>query len=292
MSMIKKALEKAKAERGEQETIVDPTKRPAGPREQAGKIDRVNVPSEKLEGGRASVYSQTKVINPSITRMVENKIVVMDEDNPICDRFKLLRTRIFHLTRAKGWNTILVTSCGIDEGKSLVSTNLAVSMAHDVRQTSLLVDLDFRRPTVSRLLDLGTHFLGLESYFLEGLPLDEILINPGIENMTVLPSAGNVKNVPELMGSPKMEALILELKERYKDRYIIIDSPAINVCPDPLVILEYVDAVLLVARANQTALDSIDAAMELIPKEKILGFVLNDAIEDEVSGYYNYGYGR
>ena len=79
----------------------------------------------------------------------------MDENNPVSDQFKLLRTRIFQHTRAKGWNTLQVTRFRRGEGKSLVAANLAVSMARDTRQTTLLVDLDLRKPTVRKLFGLG-----------------------------------------------------------------------------------------------------------------------------------------
>ena len=244
-----------------------------------------------LPGVSSPQYSRTRVIQVTPEDLEKNRILATDEKDPVSDQFKLLRTRIFQHTRAKGWNTLQVTGFNADEGKSLVAANLAVSMARDTRQTTLLVDLDLRKPTVHRLFGLGRDLPGIESYLLGDTPLEEIIVSPGIEKLTLLPAYGSSLDATEWMGSPKMEALVRELKERYEDRYVLFDSPGINVCPDPLVVAEYVDALLLVARADSTTRESVKAAVELVPKEKILGLVLNDAKEEEPSGYYRYRYG-
>ena len=246
---------------------------------------------ERLRGAVTPSYSETRVVQVPREELQRNKILTLDEDTAVSDQFKLLRTRIFQHTRPKGWNTIQVSGFGAGEGKSFIAANLAVSMARDTRQTTLLVDLDLRKPVVRKLFGLGEDVPGIESYFLDDTPLEKLLVSPGIEKLTLLPAAHSVRDATEWMGSPKMEALIRELKERYEDRYILFDTPGINVCPDPLIIAEYVDALLLVARADCTTQDSVTAAVELVPREKILGFVLNDAQEEDPFGYYRYRYG-
>jgi Mrp family chromosome partitioning ATPase len=73
-----------------------------------------------------------------------------------------------------------------------------------------------------------------------------------------------------------MEALVGELKERYKDRYIIFDTPPMNGFPDALVFSGYVDSMLLVARAGYTSRTSVEKTVDLIPREKVLGLIFND----------------
>ena len=147
------------------------------------------------------------------------------------------------------------------------------------------MDLDFRRPSLARILGLGAECIGLKSYFLDDTLLEKLFVSPGIRKLAVLPAGGKLTNAAELLGSPKMEALVKELKNRYTDRYIIIDTPAINACPDPLIISEYVDAVLLVAKSGHTTRESIKAAMERIPKDKVLGVIMNE-MESTETGYY------
>ncbi|HEC32423.1 MAG TPA: exopolysaccharide biosynthesis protein [Deltaproteobacteria bacterium] len=272
MSRIKKALEKAKAERmalEQQERVVEKPKE-----------------TEKVEAPR---YFKTRVIQVSEEKLLLNKVVAVDEDDPVTDQFKLLRTRILHRTRSQGHNTIQVSGFDTDEGKSLVAVNLAICMAKDTRQTTLLVDVDFRKPTVYQLLDLGDDIPGLKSYFEGEAQLEELFVNPGIEKLTVLPAGGRLTNAPEVVGSPKMEALVKELKTRYSDRYIIFDTPGLNTCPDSLVFSEYVDAMVLVGRSDYTSQESIKTVMNLIPREKLIGTVLNDSQWlDSLAYYYRY----
>ncbi len=273
MSRIKKALEKARAERTalEQQRKEEPQK-PAA--------------EKKVEAPR---YFKTKVIEIPEERLLRNKVVAVSEDDPVTDQFKLLRTRILSRTRSQGHNTIQVSGFDTDEGKSLVAVNLAICMAKDTRQTTLLVDADFRKPSVHKLLELGNDVKGLKDYFEGNATLEELFVNPGIEKLTVLPAGGRITNAPEIVGSPKMEALVKELKGRYPDRYIVFDTPGLNTCPDPLVFSEYVDAIVLVARSDYTSQESIKTVMNLIPREKLIGTVLNDSQWlDSLAYYYRY----
>jgi capsular exopolysaccharide synthesis family protein len=221
------------------------------------------------------VYSRTKVIQVSPAALSNNR-VVLDEDNQVAEQFKILRTQLFNRTRPQGWSTIQITGFDAGEGKSLIATNLAISIARDSRQTTLLVDLDFRNPSIHTLLGLGADVPGLASFFAGETGLEEILINPGIEKLTVLPAGGRILQAPELIGSSKMEALVRELKGRYKDRYIIFDTPPMNGFPDALVFSEYVDSIILVARAGHTSRMSVENTMDMLPREKVLGLVFND----------------
>lgn len=276
MSRIKKALEKAKAEKALEEGSEGRATERAG---------RAAAPSDEAARAHAPVRTRTRVVPTSPEVLRTNRIVGAAPGDPEAEPFGLLRTRILQRTRHKGWNTLQITGFGVGEGKSLVSANLAVSMAKDTRHTTLLVDLDFRRPSIHRLFGLEEGAKGLDAYFLEGVPLDEILVSPGIEKLALLPTTGVISDATELMGSPRMEALVRELRERYEDRYILFDTPAINVCPDPLVIAEYMDAMLLVARAGRTKAASIEAALDQIPREKVIGLVLNDASGPEAGAY-------
>lgn len=268
MSRIKKALEKAKAQRMASEDM--------------------NVPRAHKAAAQTQppIYHTTKVIDIPRNTLLSNRIVTIDEENPATDYFKLLRTRILHKTRPENRNTIQISGFDPHEGKTLVAVNLAVSMAMDTRQTTLLVDLDFREPSVHKLLGLSENVTGLKSFFEGKVGLEELFINPGIEKLTVLPAGGRIPNSTEIIGSPQMEELVKELKQRYIDRYIIFDTPGLNTCPDPLVFSSYVDAIVLVARAEHTTVDTVEAAMELIPHEKLIGTVLNDATGQDASSYY------
>jgi capsular exopolysaccharide synthesis family protein len=201
--------------------------------------------------------------------------VILDDTDYVTEQFKLLRTLIFNFMRPEGLNTLQITGFGPGEGKSLIAANLAVSIALDSRQTTLLVDLDFRNPSVHCLFDLGEAAPGIASYFYGEAEIEDILVNPGIDKLTILPAGCPTFQAPELMGSAKMEALVKELKERYPDRFIIFDTPPMDGVPDALVFSQYVDALILVGRAGFTTRESVKRAGELVPREKVLGLVFN-----------------
>ncbi len=246
--------------------------------------ERAPVKLSKL-GDACPVYSRTKVVPLSPGALAKNRII-LDENNKVAEQFKILRTLLFNRTRPQGLSTIQVTGFDAGEGKSLIATNLAISIARDSRQTTLLVDLDFRNPSIHTLLGLGAEVPGLASFFAGEAGLEEILINPGIEKLTVLPAGGRILQAPELIGSPRMEALVRELKERYKDRYIIFDTPPMNGFPDALVFSEYVDSIILVARAGYTSRTSVENTMDMVPREKVLGMVFNDVKSKDLNGEY------
>lgn len=230
-------------------------------------------------------YSRTQVIPLHTMALSKNKII-LDEDNQVAEQFKMLRTLLFNRTRSQGWSTVQITGFDAGEGKSLIATNLAISIARDSRQTTLLVDLDFRNPSIHTLFGLSPEVPGLTSFFADEAGLEEILINPGIEKLTVLPAGGRVLQAPELIGSSRMAALVKELKERYEDRYIIFDTPPMNGFPDALVFSEYVDSIIMVARAGHTSRISVENAMDMVPREKVLGLVFNDVRSKDLNGEY------
>ncbi len=278
MSQITKALEMAKVDRACANILEEPESTALiSPVEPGGVThDHDNGSSPPP---REVEFTETRVVELSKDALLENRIVAIDQGSSAAERFNQLRTQVFQRTRPKGWNTVQVTSFGVGEGKSTIAANLAVCIARDTRQTTLLVELDFRRPSLARLLGLDPRRAGLKSYFLDDTPLQELFISPGIKKLTMLPAGGQVDNPAELLGSPKMEALISELKRRYCDRYIIFDTPGISLCPDPLIVSEYVDSVIMVARNGWTTKESIRAAAEKIPKAKFLGVLMNETME-------------
>ncbi len=93
----------------------------------------------------------------------------------------------------------------------------------------------------------------------------------------------------ELLGSQRMKALVAEMKNRYSDRYVIFDSPPLLSGADALTFAQLVDCVILVVEEGKTPIKEIQKAVELIPKEKFMGFVLNKSNMSK-KGYYSYYY--
>jgi capsular exopolysaccharide synthesis family protein len=188
--------------------------------------------------------------------------------------------------RANRWKTLAVTSPGEGNGKTLTSINLAISLAREVNQTILLVDLDLRRPS------LGGYFLdgptrGLSDFLTEGVEVADLLIHPGIERLVILPGNHSFTQSSEMLSSPRMVQLVHEFRTRYPDRLTLFDMPPLLAGDDVLAFLPYVDAVVLVIEEGKTTKGELAQAYELLGEKNIIGTVLNKS-EDASSGigYY------
>jgi capsular exopolysaccharide synthesis family protein len=220
------------------------------------------------------VYTQTRVVNVSAATLEANRVINGADNSPAVTAYKLLRTQVLRSMHRNGWNVLGVTSPGAGEGKTLTAVNLAVSLALDVNHTVLLADLDLRRPGVHRYfgLDAGR---GLSDFLAEDFDLREILFNPGLQRLIVLPGGAPLVNSAEMLSSPRMVWLAQELRSRYPARIVLFDLPPLLAADDVLAFAPYLDAVLLVVEEGRTGRDDLAQARELLRDIPVLGPVIN-----------------
>jgi non-specific protein-tyrosine kinase len=271
MSKLKKAMEKAKQARGMDSAGLFPDEKvlPAPFRREEG----------HREGARQEVtpeYTRTKKAKIDLSTLKRNRIVSLFHEEAMSDQLKILHTQVMNKVENLGGNSLLITSAKPREGKTTTAINLAVSISHKVDRTVLLVDTDIRKPTIHRYLGLDDS-MGLSDYLLGRAEIPDLLINPDIEKMVILPGGSPLTNSSELLASPRMEALAQEIKSRYRDRFIIFDSPCLLSCADAHVLSEYVDGVLLVVESEKTASTDLEKALGLLAGKRIIGTVLNKA---------------
>jgi len=231
----------------------------------------------------------------------DDKLVAYREPGSVVsEQFRKLRTQLLTLNLPGQPKTIMVTSASEGEGKTLVSTNLATILAHDLHSHALLVDADLRNPALSRWFGLHNG-RGLSDYLTGGAELPELLLKTKIAKLSILSSGTARDNPVELIGSKRMEALVNELKNRYSDRYIIFDSSPLLATTEPSVLTKHVDGIIVVVRAGATPRETVKQALTAIDPTKIMGIVLNDLalhskdLNARYFGtsryYYRYGYG-
>lgn len=206
------------------------------------------------------------------------------------EQFRTLRTRILRLAQDRPRKLLLITSPALGDGKTLVSSNLAMSLARRVDAKVLLVDCDLRRPAVHRFFGLnGGEQPGLHDYLTGQVPLEKVIWRYGGSSLHVL-SAGSVPDNPsELLGSQRMERTVRYLAGQFDS--VVFDAPPLNPVADPAILIPLADGVLTVVRYGRTGRAGLKRALEAIPEEKFMGLVFN-AAEMKFSGYYyNYDYG-
>jgi len=206
------------------------------------------------------------------------------------EQFRTLRTRILRMAQDNPHKLLLVTSPAPGDGKTLVSSNLAMSLARRVDARVLLVDCDLRRPSVHRFFGMtGDDQSGLHEYLTGQVPLEKVIWRYGGTSLHVLTAGPVPDNPSELLGSRRMERTVRYLASQFD--CVVFDAPPLNPVADPAILIPMADGVLTVVRYGRTGRAGLDKALEAIPEEKFLGLVFN-AAEMKFSGYYySYDYG-
>ncbi len=236
--------------------------------------------------GTLSTEAPLDVKNPHIVTLTEL-------GSPIAEEYRRLKSMLIRETKADFLNTIMVTSAVEGEGKTITSINLAVTLAQEIDCNILLVDADLRKPMVCEYLGIDYEY-GLADYIRGDVDLSEVLIRTGRENLVVLPAGKVPENPAELMSSEKMKNLVTELKQRYMDRYIIIDTPPILSFAEAISIGSLVDGIVFVIKEGRVQKKSIDNALGLLKDLNVLGLVFNSVSLVNREGYPDrysyYGY--
>jgi capsular exopolysaccharide synthesis family protein len=204
------------------------------------------------------------------------RIIARHTRSPQADVFRMLRTKILHIMTQSNYRTLAITSPNYGDGKTTIALNLALSLALDVKQTVLLVDLDLRKPNLHDFLNKDPH-VGLSNYLMKDTPLQDCMVRLPIDRLNTLPAGPPLEHSSEILGSPKMAALARELKARYADRIIIYDMPPVLAQDDPIAFLPNVDAALLVIGNGITRVDEVKQCLDALAKANVIGTVLNNS---------------
>jgi protein-tyrosine kinase len=210
----------------------------------------------------------------------------------IAEQIRKIRTFIFHSPTWSHKKVFMVTSSLPSEGKSLISANLAVSIARGEDKNVILIECDLRRPSLYKLFKYQPSS-GMAEILQGKKTLDECLIKTSIERLELLHATKELPSNPsELLESKNMALLFEEIRDRYPERYIIVDTPPVQATVDPKVISKYVDGVIFIVKYRYTRQMDYKASITVFPKDKIVGTVLNavDAMPATIYKYKKYNY--
>jgi capsular exopolysaccharide synthesis family protein len=183
----------------------------------------------------------------------------------------------------------MVTSTAPGEGKSFIASNLAISIAQSIDEHVLLMDCDLRKPSIDAMFGFND-VNGLSEYLLTAKPISSLLLATFLNKLKILPAGHIPDNPSELLSSDLMKNLLGEVKSRYEDRYIIVDTPPPYVTSETSALARQIDGIILVVRQGRTIKQDILDVIEIYGRDKIIGVVYNDA--KALIGYGKYGYGK
>jgi len=220
------------------------------------------------------------------------------ERGPAVEQFRSLRSRIFELRDISPLKTILVSSGLPQEGKSFISTNLALSLARHKNSKVLLIDGDMRRYTLHQILGCESN-PGLADYLAGKASITEVMQRPEplqsptpgatpiLPNLTFIAGGNGGDKAADLSGSPRFGELIRQTTPYFD--WIIVDSSPVLPVSDAVNLARSCDGVLLVARGGVTKFSVAQRAQSELKASNILGFVLNAVLEmPQVGSYYGY----
>jgi capsular exopolysaccharide synthesis family protein len=223
---------------------------------------------------------------PRIKKLDSNtkaQAVASNVDRHVTETFRTIHSALKLSDESKNAKVIITTSTVPGEGKSFISSNMALTYANHGEKT-LLLDGDLRLPNVARSLQLENE-RGLLTFMDGEAELDDVLVKEVYPNLDVLPSGGKSKNPTQVLNSSTFESMLADLRDRY-DR-IIIDTPPLAAVSDALNLLPLVDGILYVIKFNtvkrKTAVVNVRRLWE--SNTPVFGAILNN-ITSSLSSYY------
>jgi capsular exopolysaccharide synthesis family protein len=233
--------------------------------------------------GPVPAFAQTR----NLDGIPKDMITVHSPRSTASESFRGVRTGILFSSADKAPQTILISSAGPSEGKTVCAVNLAVIMAQAGSRV-LLMDFDMRRPRIHQLFDIGRD-IGVSNLLVGDAEIKDALVSPETPNLDVIPCGPIPPNPSEIIGSHRMETLMEALRKDY-DR-IIIDSPPLTAVTDSVILSQSVDGVVLVIRAGDTPRQIVLNGVTQLKSvnSRVLGAVLN-GVNTGKSSYYYYQY--
>ena len=207
--------------------------------------------------------------------------------SPAAEAYRALRTNVEFASVDAPLHSLLVTSAVPGEGKTLTAANLAVAFAQAGKRV-LLVDADFRRPSVDRVFGLpnGRGFTTLFRY--DVVTLTTVTQQVDQDNLHVLTTGPTPPNPSELLGSQRMRSMLAEMESLYD--LVVVDSPPVRAVTDATILSSLVDGTVLVVDAVVSRHSTVRHSVEALRKANanLLGVVLNRLPARSYSAYHDY----
>ncbi|PWJ12875.1 tyrosine-protein kinase family protein [Jannaschia seohaensis] len=274
MEKLRDALDKARAVRGG----TAPAARPRGPAPLRGRTAATD-----------AAWADLAAFAPDPKLLAKNRVVTLDPGREATP-FDILRTKTLLQMRRNGWRRLGITSPGPACGKTTTAANLCLSLARQVELRTILMEMDLRRPALSKLLgrkpeiDIGEMLMGEVPFARQALRVRD--------NLAISMSARPHRDPARYMLSAETEQTLDAVEAEYRPDLVVFDLPPLLVSDDTRAFIGKVDCVLMVVRAEQSSMAQIDACeREISEHTNVLGMVLSHARFADTEGYYDYDYG-
>jgi capsular exopolysaccharide synthesis family protein len=221
----------------------------------------------------------------SPARVEPHLVAISQPRSAYCEQFRSLRTRILQAGERLQMRAFVITSAGVGEGKTLTALNLAWLLAQTEGVRALIIDSDLRQPCATDYLGIDAT-IGLSEVLGGEARLEDAIVRLDPAGLYLLPGGRARDDVAELLSGPSYARILTEVRRMFD--YIIIDAPPLGIFTDANVLISRADGAMLVVRSGKTRFAIIDKLLEQIPRERLLGVVLNRVDEQLDSNAYYY----
>lgn len=207
--------------------------------------------------------------------LYEKKVIFSGmRQRELINAFREVRIKL--LQKSKSDNiVVLVASVSTEGGSSFVGFNLAATFALDHQKTALYVDCNPYSSSANKYV-VAPIQMGLTNYLTDfSIPLKRIIYPSGVERLRVIPSGGSSESAAEFFNSKRMEVLVQEIRNRYPDRFIVLDAPAIQQSTEARILAQYCDHAVLVVPFGKAVTDEVFAGIDAVGKDKFAGLIFN-----------------
>lgn len=215
--------------------------------------------------------------NPLPTAKLEERRIIHRNESvrEQANAFRELRTCLLALGAGQNFVTLVVpVSDGC--GGSFVARNLAAAFAFDDAKSALLIDCDVRQPSQDAAFGIVADQGGLADYLRnDDIEIPSVLYRTGVSRLRLIPSGEQREVTSEIFSSQRMQSMVRSLRDRYPDRYLILDGPSVLGSPDARILAALADLVVLVAGYGQVTMAAVDKAVANFDPSKLAGVVLN-----------------
>lgn len=270
-----------------------PINQPQGISDLLGSRDRSKPEAaESPKKGTFSYSVRRRYASPSDPRVYQrNRIICNTDYSAEVDLFRMLSTQMLNWLQERNGHAVAITSCGKGEGKTLISTNLAVCLAKNSGYETVLVDSDLRRPNVAKRFGLEID-RGLDDVLAGTTSLDTCLLATEIDGLFILPTKAALNPSSPLLSTARLNKLAGDIQAMNRGRLVIYDLPPLLLGDSCAPFIASADGCLLVVAEGQTTTTRLERGLSLISEKKLIGVTLNKASGRlaEQEGYISYDY--
>jgi capsular exopolysaccharide synthesis family protein len=272
MSRIHQALRRA------EQTVAGPSTSPVDRVETSREIVRPDLPPDRRGGGL------------SARALAAPTLILHDAVSPtVLEQYRRLGAVVHHAQAARGVKVLMIVSAVADEGKTLTSANVALTLSESYHRRVLLIDGDLRRPTLQDLFGVPNTIGWRET--LNGTADQAQHWRRLTPSLSLLTAGHHAGDPIQALTAGRLASALQRAAAEFD--WVVVDTPPAAILPDANLMARHVDAAVLVVRAGSTAIPAVQRAIDAVGRERILGVALN-RVEDRVltDNYYTRYYGN